>query len=212
MPVLNAFNLLSKLHCDPPKSAVQFSFKNEENGNRQGIINSLQTVLLTPKDCLPVPAENYILTGTASSNDTGLTVIPQTVTVDNLKILEVTVKAPFPLLELDEETPVATLTPMGPTTDNTLDSMPLVQRSQSTLLERPILTCAVFFPNTNHSIRVKGLLDTATDVTIFAEKDRPRELDTTQPCIDIKGVGGASTVPSINAEGPSRRFHWTVPP
>ncbi|KAJ7413872.1 hypothetical protein WISP_87905 [Willisornis vidua] len=155
--------------------------------------DSLQTVLLTSKDILPILAGNYTLTGAVASNDAGLAVIPQTLSLDNLKAIEVTVKALFPPLGLDKETPIATLTPIDPVTDNTLDSMPLVQWSQSTLLEMPMLTCAVFFPNTNPSIQIKSLLDTGADMTIFAEKDWPKEWETTKPCINTKGVGGAQS-------------------
>ncbi|KAJ7400821.1 hypothetical protein BTVI_101763 [Pitangus sulphuratus] len=129
-----------------------------------------QTILVKPTGNLPVPAGQYTLTGTATSNETDITVLPQSVTMDNPKVIEVTVKALFPPVVLDPDTPIANLTPID-AGENTLDSMPLAQWTQSILLDRPMLTCSVFFPNSNQCVQVKGLIDTGADFTIFAEMD-----------------------------------------
>ncbi|KAJ7408750.1 hypothetical protein BTVI_58618 [Pitangus sulphuratus] len=173
-----------------------------------------QTILMKPTSDLPVPAGQYILTGTDTSNKTALTVIPQSVTVDNPKVIEVTVKALFPPVELDTDTPIANLTPIE-VGENTWDSMPLVQWTQSILVNRPMLTCSVFFPNSNQCVQVKGLINTGADITIFAETDWPKEWSTTKPCINIKGVGGAQSplqsVCTLLIEGPECKTTSTRP-
>ncbi|KAJ7428211.1 hypothetical protein BTVI_01139 [Pitangus sulphuratus] len=167
--------------------------------------DNYQTVLVRPTNNLPVPTGKDILTGTAPSNNTGLTVIPQSVTADNPTALEVTVKALFPPMEQDTETPIVNLTPIAVGGDP-LDSMLMVQWSQSVLLHWPMLTCMVFFPNTKQCVQVKDLTDTGVDVTIFVESDWPKEWSSTESCIDIKGVGGAQTplqsVSTLLIEGP----------